>query len=583
MPKWRSAMRLGLRRRSASTARVARVEHHEIVAQAVHFQKGGHGAAYRGRGGAFPLTWRRQNSQAGAPILRNCHAHACQPDRSCCFVLASGAFAVTDPEPTIPMSGWKMCMAKSRWPGWRSRTSQVAGAAEGRSALPEELRFHPAGAGCHRPHSHGQPAATALSIISGRTPKIPRACGGAPPSPITRTPRRTGKCCWMSMRWPKRKRKTGCSRARNARPGETRCLIRLSRGGGDAVVVREYDLKAKKLARRTALPCRKPRPTPLSGRRHGAVRHRQGWRDQFRLCPHRQAVEARRRRWQRPRCCMKARSAMCWLGARHLPHQRGQCRPGDPRGELLRKRLFRCWTGGTVKKLPLPRSADVKGMFDGAWIATLREDFDERRRQACPRARWWRSATGATPQVIFAPGPRQSIESVGDRPRQDLCRHHRQCDRRGACLHAPMAKAGRDKVLPLPGQGAADIVSTNDFGPEAMFSFQNYLTPPRFISMAATTQPQADQVAAGAVRCVGPGHRAVRGHVSKDGTKIPYFVTRPKNAERPGAHRPVWLWRLRGVADAVLQRQFRAAVAEPWRHLCGGQYPRRRRVRARLA
>src|ERR1700748_2612604 len=30
-------------------------------------------------------------------------------------------------------------------------------------------------------------------------------------------------------------------------PGETRCLIRLSRGGGDAVVIREYDLKAKKL------------------------------------------------------------------------------------------------------------------------------------------------------------------------------------------------------------------------------------------------------------------------------------------------------------------------------------------------
>src|ERR1700761_4100195 len=31
-------------------------------------------------------------------------------------------------------------------------------------------------------------------------------------------------------------------------PGEVRCLIQLSRGGGDAVVVREYDMKAKKLA-----------------------------------------------------------------------------------------------------------------------------------------------------------------------------------------------------------------------------------------------------------------------------------------------------------------------------------------------
>ena len=31
-------------------------------------------------------------------------------------------------------------------------------------------------------------------------------------------------------------------------PGQTRCLIRLSNGGGDAVVLREYDLKALKLA-----------------------------------------------------------------------------------------------------------------------------------------------------------------------------------------------------------------------------------------------------------------------------------------------------------------------------------------------
>ncbi|HWY65857.1 MAG TPA: hypothetical protein VNX61_11650, partial [Rhizomicrobium sp.] len=31
-------------------------------------------------------------------------------------------------------------------------------------------------------------------------------------------------------------------------PGEIRCLVRLSRGGGDAVVIREFDLKAKSLA-----------------------------------------------------------------------------------------------------------------------------------------------------------------------------------------------------------------------------------------------------------------------------------------------------------------------------------------------
>ena len=45
-------------------------------------------------------------------------------------------------------------------------------------------------------------------------------------------------------------------------PKETRCLIRLSRGGGDAVVVREYDLKAKKSATDGVFLDRSAKATP---------------------------------------------------------------------------------------------------------------------------------------------------------------------------------------------------------------------------------------------------------------------------------------------------------------------------------
>jgi len=37
------------------------------------------------------------------------------------------------------------------------------------------------------------------------------------PSPTIRMPRRVGSCCWMSMRWPNRKKKIGYSKARNVR------------------------------------------------------------------------------------------------------------------------------------------------------------------------------------------------------------------------------------------------------------------------------------------------------------------------------------------------------------------------------
>ena len=84
---------------------------------------------------------------------------------------------------------------------------------------------------------------------------------------------------------------------------------------------------------------------------------------------------------------------------------------------------------------------------------------------------------GVPPQVIFAPGPRQSIESVGV-GRDEV--YVAITDNVIGAVHVftTNGKGWSDKVLPLPGQGAADIVSTNDFGPEALFSFQNYLTPP---------------------------------------------------------------------------------------------------------
>ena len=72
-----------------------------------------------------------------------------------------------------------------------------------------------------------------------------------------------------------------------------RCLIRLSRGGGDAVVIREYDLKARKLAADGfSLPEAKTDATYLNDDTV-LFATAAGWRHQVRLCPHRQAMEAR--------------------------------------------------------------------------------------------------------------------------------------------------------------------------------------------------------------------------------------------------------------------------------------------------
>jgi prolyl oligopeptidase len=135
------------------------------------------------------------------------------------------------------------------------------------------------------------------------------------------------------------------------------------------------------------------------------------------------------------------------------------------------------------------------------------------------------------PQVIFAPGPRQSIESVGT-GRDKI--YAAITDNVIGAVHVftPAGKGWADKVLPLPGQGSADIVTANDYGPEAMFSFQNYGTPPTLYFDGGNDQPRP-------IKSL-PARFDASGLIteqflatSKDGTKIPYFVTRPKTLNGP--------------------------------------------------
>ena len=153
---------------------------------------------------------------------------------------------------------------------------------------------------------------------------------------------------------------------------------------------------------------------------------------------------------------------------------------------------------GAARKLPLPRSADLKGVFDGAWIATLRQPFATDG-VSLPKGALVAFREGAKPQVIFAPGPRQSIESVGIGRDKIYAVITDNVIGAGACLHRRRQGMDGGQGAAAAGQGSADIVSTNDFGPEAMFSFQNYLTPTTLYFDAGNDAPQADQVAAGAV------------------------------------------------------------------------------------
>jgi len=87
-------------------------------------------------------------------------------------------------------------------------------------------------------------------------------------------------------------------------------------------------------------------------------------------------------------------------------------------------------------------------------------------------------------------------------------------------------------TVALPGGGSAGVMSLNDFGPQAYFSFNSYLVPPSVYA------DDGD----GALRVIKslPARFDASGMtteqfeaVSSDGTKIPYFVTRKSGASGP--------------------------------------------------
>ena len=274
----------------------------------------------------------------------------------------------------------------------------------------------------------------------------------------------------MWTRWPRRKGRIGCSRAPSCSPGETRCLIRLSRGGGDAVVMREYDLKAKKLATDGfSLPEAKGDATiwmttrccspPRRGRQPSP------------------AMPASCKLWKRGtpvaarQDLYEGRPRMCWSAPAVFHTKDGDIGLVMRAVTFFRNRIFR-WSGnGRVEEAAIAavrRSA--RRMIERAHlIVHLARGLDAGRRGFQQRARWWPVLSeGRDAAGDLCAGPARSVESVGVGARQGLCRHHRQCDRRGACASPRRcATAGRTRCWRCRAGGAADIVSANDFGPRS--------------------------------------------------------------------------------------------------------------------
>ncbi|MBN9555477.1 MAG: S9 family peptidase [Alphaproteobacteria bacterium] len=316
-------------------------------------------------------------------------------------------------------------------------------------------------------------------------------------------------------------------------PKETRCLIRLSRGGGDAVVLREYDLKAKKMATDGfSLKEAKSDAAYLdddtilfstdfgkgSLTNSGYARIAKLWKRGTPVSAAKTLYEGKVADVQIAPATFHTKDGDVGIVIRAVSFFENEYYAVDA-------------AKASVTKLPLPLFADLKGRINSAWVATLRKDYtDPASKEKFGKGSLVLFRDGET-QILYAPQPRDSVESVAV-GRDGI--YAAIASNVISTVHFFKHERGGwvDRNVILPRGGAADVASVNDFGPEAMFSFQSYLTPPTVFATDGEDSPRPIKSLPArfdAGNLVTEQFEAT----SKDGTKVPYFVTRPRQLNGP--------------------------------------------------
>ena len=322
-------------------------------------------------------------------------------------------------------------------------------------------------------------------------------------------------------------------------PSLRRCLISLSRGGGDAVVVREFDPLAKRfvpegfqLTEAKSAITYLDEDTVLFGTDFGP--------GSMTTSGYPRVVK----RWTRGAPLTSAQtiyegkpSDVAVAGV--VFHQpTGSIALVERDVSFFAAEYHLLAPDGSTRQLPLPLGANLKAAQAGHLIFTLREDWTPP--SGTPIAKGSLVAYGARGQapdgdpiaVLVTPEASSAIdEVVAGRDAVYASVYH---DVTGS-VHVFRPRADRgwsEAVMALPAGGSTHIVSANAWGPEAYFRFESFITPTTLYADAGDGPPQA-------IKSLPPRFDASNllteqfFAVSRDGTRIPYFVTRPKTLSGP--------------------------------------------------
>ncbi|HEX5775310.1 MAG TPA: prolyl oligopeptidase family serine peptidase [Caulobacteraceae bacterium] len=325
-------------------------------------------------------------------------------------------------------------------------------------------------------------------------------------------------------------------RADCAAPAYTRCLISLSEGGKDAVEVREFDLATRRFVEggfrfpegKQSVEWLDPDTVIFTRAADGATESGYGYviRTLKRGRPIGQAAEV-----------FRGQAADVAVSPHVFEDAQGRKAVVLERGTDFFHSEFHLLTDAGVRRLPLPQRARLEGLVDGRLIVLTAEPWRAAGHDAPIPAGSLVAAPldGGPVEYLFKPDARLAL----DRENVEVTRNRVVAvaydNVRGRIMSFGPGPSGWTATqLPAAENAAIVISSASDIDDQVFYTVEGFLTP---------TQLKVADAATGSARTTNtmPARFRTRGLVveqhqatSKDGTAVPYFLVRHKDAPLDG-------------------------------------------------
>ena len=199
---------------------------------------------------------------------------------------------------------------------------------------------------------------------------------------------------------------------------------------------------------------------------------------------------------------------------------------------------------GATLKLPLPVGAQLHGVTDGQLIFAVRDSWKpEGKLNAFPQGSllafdvqgFIKTKTAPPVAVLYTPNAHSTVDTV--RAGRDAV-YVSVFENITGSVHAFKLGANgqwSDNKLALPAGGTTTVVSADDWGPEAYFTYESFLVPPTLYEETGDGSAPAAIKSQKPLFDASPYVAEQFWAKSADGTKIPYFVVHAKDAKGPKA------------------------------------------------